>query len=66
MIERLAKLEQRLDSAFPTLATKADVERLRTDLHRGQSEMKTWMIATVLALLLGLLAIATGQSLANA
>jgi hypothetical protein len=39
MIERLAKMEQRLDSVLPTLCTKADLESVRTDVHRGISEM---------------------------
>ncbi|MCC8362831.1 hypothetical protein LK996_07040 [Lysobacter sp. A6] len=71
MIERLAKLEQRLDSVLPTLCTKADMESVRADVHRGISEMhrgisemhrglgdmKKWMIATIFALLIGLFTI---------
>ena len=62
MIDRLAKVEQRLDSVLPTLSTKADVEGVRADVHKGQSEMKTWMMATVFALLLGLFTIGTFMS----
>ncbi|MCC8362834.1 hypothetical protein LK996_07055 [Lysobacter sp. A6] len=54
MIERLAKLEQRLDSVLPMLCTKADLESLRADVHRGLSEIKKWMITTIFALLIGL------------
>jgi hypothetical protein len=68
MIERLAKMEQRLDSVLPTLCTKADLESVRTDVHRGISEMhrgisemhrglsdmKKWVIATIFVLLFGL------------
>ena len=64
MIERLAKLEQRLDSVLPTLCTKADLESVRadvhrglSDMHRGLSEMKKWMIATIFDLLVGLFTI---------
>lgn len=64
MIERLAKLEQRLDSVLPTLCTKADMESVRADVHRGISEMhrglgdmKKWMIATIFVLLFGLFTI---------
>lgn len=62
MIDRLAKVEQRLDSVLPTLSTKADVEALRADLHKGQSEMKSWLIATVVMLLLGVFTFGTFMS----
>lgn len=62
MSERVAKLEERLDSLLPSLSTKADVEGVRTDVHKGQSEMKTWMIATIFTLLLGLFTIGTFMS----
>ena len=45
MLERIAKLEQRMDSVIPALATKAD-------LHKALSEMKVWMIGTLLAILM--------------
>lgn len=46
MAERVAKLEERVDSALPHLSTKAEYEGARKDLHKGQSEMKSWTIAT--------------------
>lgn len=46
MIERVAKLEERVDSALPHLSTKAEYEGARKDLHKGHSEMKSWTIAT--------------------
>ena len=54
MLERIAKLEQRMDSVLPTLSTKADVERMRSDMHKGLSEVKAWMIGTILAMLVAL------------
>ena len=45
MLERIAKLEQRMDSVIPALATKAD-------LHRALSEMKVWIIGTLLTILM--------------
>ena len=39
MIERVAKLEERVDSALPHLSTKAEYEGARKDLHKGHSEM---------------------------
>lgn len=41
-----------MDSVIPTLSTKADFERLRADMHRGQSEMRAWMIGTALTMVL--------------
>jgi len=45
MLERIAKLEQRMDSVIPTLATKAD-------FHKAISEMKVWVIGTLLTILM--------------
>ena len=53
MLERIAKLEQRMDSVLPTLSTKADVERMRSEMHKGL-EVKAWMIGTILAMLVAL------------
>jgi len=58
---RLTKLE----TIIPTLATKADMEKLRsdmnkamgdlhTDFERGQKENRAWMLGTVLALFVGI------------
>lgn len=41
-----------MDSVIPTLSTKADFERLRADMRRGQSEMRAWMIGTALTMVL--------------
>jgi hypothetical protein len=49
MEDRLAKLE----AVIPTLATRVDVEGLRTDLHKMDASIVRWMIATVLTLFLG-------------
>lgn len=65
MNERVAKLEQRLDSVVPSLATKSDLEGLRTEivrmssdvtsaLHSNHTEIQRWMIATIIALFLGM------------
>ena len=46
-----------------TCATKADIGELRTDMHKMNAEIKTWTLATVLAIagtaLAALLAMAT-------
>lgn len=49
MDSRLSKLE----AIIPTLATKSDVEGVRTDLHKMDASITRWMIATVIALFLG-------------
>ena len=49
MEARIAKLE----AVIPTLATKVDVEGVRTDIHKMDASIKTWMIATIITLFLG-------------
>lgn len=46
---RLTKLE----AIIPTLATKADVEGVRTDIQKGINETHKWMLGTVVGLFLG-------------
>lgn len=57
-----------MEAIIPTLATKTDLETLRTslvqmqgdlrtDFERGQKENRAWMVATVIALFVGVLAI---------
>lgn len=53
MRERLARLE----ALLPTLATRSDVAELRTEIERGQKENRAWMLATVLGLFVGILAV---------
>lgn len=49
MESRVAKIE----AIIPTLATKADVEAVRGDLHKMDASITRWMIATVISLFLG-------------
>jgi hypothetical protein len=44
--ERQTALETRFDTILPTLATKADVEALRADIHK-------WMVGSMIGLFLG-------------
>ncbi|HEY0487921.1 MAG TPA: hypothetical protein VGD30_00255 [Telluria sp.] len=46
MENRLTTLETRFDTVLPTLATKADIGRLRGELQK-------WMGATIIGLLFG-------------
>ncbi|WP_373988189.1 hypothetical protein [Duganella sp. BuS-21] len=56
--ERQTALEARFDTILPTLATKADVESLRADIHK-------WMVGSMIGLFVGFcgLAAALGQFL---
>src|SRR5260363_419356 len=51
MRDRLTALETRFDSVLPTLATKADIEDLRTGIHKVDATIKTWMLGTVLTII---------------
>lgn len=44
--ERQNALEARFDTIVPTLATKADVEALRADIHK-------WMVGSMIGLFIG-------------
>jgi len=61
---RLAVLETRWEDIVPTLATKADLGELRTELERSHGELRTelhkmdaritrWMLTTIVALFVG-------------
>jgi hypothetical protein len=52
-MERLATLEARFDAALPTLATRADIESVKSEIHKSSSEAHRWMLATVIGLFLG-------------
>lgn len=43
---RLAKIEARLE----LMATKADLEALRVEMHKGFAEMIKWMVGTAIVL----------------
>jgi hypothetical protein len=46
MDDRQTALETRFDTILPTLATKADVEALRADIHK-------WMVGSMIGLFVG-------------
>ena len=46
MEHRVTALETRLDTVLPTLATKADLGELRTEMHKGFGEMVKWIVGT--------------------
>lgn len=41
-----------MDSVIPTLSTKVDIERVHTELHKARSEMRAWMLGTILAIVM--------------
>lgn len=47
---RLSKLETRLDTVLPTLATKSDIHGLNSDIHREFTAQTRWTFTTVLAI----------------
>ena len=49
MEHRVTALETRLDTVLPTLATKADLAELRTEMHKGFSEIVKWVVGTGVA-----------------
>lgn len=53
MHERIARLETTVEH----LATKSDIDAVRVDFERGQKENRAWMLATVIALFLGILTV---------
>jgi hypothetical protein len=46
MEHRVTTLETRLDTVLPTLATKADLADLRSEMHKGFGEMVKWIVGT--------------------
>jgi hypothetical protein len=53
MEHRMTALETRIDTILPTLATKADVESIKTDIHKAIGETHKWMIGTIIGLFVG-------------
>ena len=58
--ERLIALEAHYNAILPTLATKADIEALRAEIHK-------WLVGTLIGLFIGFagLFIAMGQILSQ-
>ncbi|WP_098496644.1 hypothetical protein [Collimonas sp. PA-H2] len=52
-MERLATLEARFDAVLLTLATRADIQSVKSEIHKASGETHKWMLATVIGLFLG-------------
>ncbi|GJJ03859.1 hypothetical protein RugamoR64_43970 [Duganella rhizosphaerae] len=51
--ERFAALEAHYNAILPTLATKADIEALRAEMHKMSAETHKWMVASLIGLFIG-------------
>ncbi|MYN44456.1 hypothetical protein GTP23_05130 [Pseudoduganella sp. FT93W] len=58
-------LKAHYDAIVPTLATKADIEKLRAEMLHTVAEIHKWMVASMIGLFIGFggLGIAMGQIL---
>ncbi|MBV6324428.1 hypothetical protein [Duganella violaceipulchra] len=63
--ERFAVLEAHYNAILPTLATKADIEALRAEMHKMSADTHKWMVASLIGLFIGFggLGITLGQIL---
>ncbi|AMO95843.1 hypothetical protein CFter6_3195 [Collimonas fungivorans] len=52
-MDRLTTLEARFDALLPTLATRADMLSVKSEILRIVGETHKWMLATVIGLFLG-------------
>lgn len=46
-------LKAHYDAIVPTLATKADIEALRSEMHKMSAEGYRWMVASMIGMFLG-------------
>ena len=51
--ERFTALEAHYNAILPTLATKADIEALRAEMHKMSADTHKWMIASLIGLFIG-------------
>ena len=72
MEKRIDHFESRFDAILPTLATKADIgevrtdmQALRADMHKMDASIKTWMIATLIGLFFGFSGLFFAMNTAN-
>ncbi len=61
MEHRVTALETRIDTVLPTLATKGDVENVRSDIARWTLQTTLVIIGTMLAAIFGVAQVFKGQ-----
>ena len=50
MEHRITALETRLDTILPTLATKADIHEVRSEIHEAKADLVKWIVGTAIGL----------------
>lgn len=53
MDSEVAALKAHIDAIVPTLATKADIEILRAEMHKMSAEGYRWMVASMIGMFIG-------------
>ncbi|MRX07458.1 hypothetical protein GJ697_06400 [Pseudoduganella sp. FT25W] len=53
MDNEVSALKAHIDAIVPTLATKADIEILRAEMHKMSAEGYRWMVASMIGMFLG-------------
>jgi hypothetical protein len=53
MDSEVAALKAHIDTIVPTLATKADIEVLRAEMHKMSAEGYRWMVASMVGMFIG-------------
>lgn len=59
MNERLTALESRIDTILPTLATKADIAEVRTEIAESAANIIKWIVGTALGISVAAITIMT-------
>ncbi|MRW85823.1 hypothetical protein GJ698_17240 [Pseudoduganella sp. FT26W] len=53
MDSEVSALKAHIDAIVPALATKADIEILRAEMHKMSAEGYRWMVASMIGMFLG-------------
>jgi hypothetical protein len=53
MDSEVAALKAHIDTIVPTLATKADIEVLRAEMHKMSADGYRWMVASMIGMFIG-------------
>jgi hypothetical protein len=53
MDSEVSALKAHIDAIVPTLATKADIEMLRAEMHKMSAEGYRWMVASMVGMFIG-------------
>lgn len=53
MDSEVSALKAHIDAIVPTLATKADIEVLRAEMHKMSAEGYRWMMASMVGMFIG-------------